>query len=33
MDLLFLVVWFVIAAVFGAWIVREWTVRRGRRHR
>ena len=33
MDVLFLVVWFLIAAAFGAWIVREWTVRRDRRHR
>ena len=24
MDLLFLVAWFVIAAVFLAWIVHEW---------
>ena len=30
---LFLVVWFLIAAAFGAWIVREWTARRDRRHR
>ena len=33
MDSLFLVVWFLIAGVFGAWIVREWTARRNRRHR
>jgi hypothetical protein len=33
MDSLFLVVWFLIAAVFGVWIVREWTARRDRRHR
>jgi hypothetical protein len=32
-DVLFLIVWFVIAAVFMAWIVHEWTARRDRRHR
>jgi hypothetical protein len=31
MDALFLVVWFLIAGVFGAWIVRA--ARRNRRHR
>jgi hypothetical protein len=30
-DALFLVTWFVIAAVFGAWIVRAWMTRRDRR--
>ena len=33
MDVLFLVVWFLIATVFGAWILREWAHRRGRGHR
>jgi len=33
MDALFLVVWFLIAGVFGAWIVREWAARRNRRQR
>jgi hypothetical protein len=36
-DSLFLVLWFLIAAVFLAWIVHEWAARRdrghGRRHR
>jgi hypothetical protein len=26
-----LVIWFVIAAVFGGWIVHEWMIRRGHR--
>jgi hypothetical protein len=26
-----LVIWFVIAAAFGVWIVHEWTIRRGHR--
>jgi len=29
-DLL-LVIWFVIAAAFGGWIVHEWATRRGHR--
>jgi hypothetical protein len=32
-DSLFLVVWFVIAAVFLAWIVHEWMGRRDGRQR
>jgi hypothetical protein len=30
-DSLFLITWFLVAAVFGAWIVREYTSRRRRR--
>jgi hypothetical protein len=33
MDVLFLIVWFLIAAAFGGWIVREWAHRRGQGHR
>jgi hypothetical protein len=33
MEELFLIVWFLIATVFGAWIVREWVSRHERRHR
>jgi regulatory protein YycI of two-component signal transduction system YycFG len=32
-DSLFLVVWFVIAAVFLVWIVRQWKAERDRHHR
>jgi hypothetical protein len=28
-DSLFLVIWFLIAAVFMAWIVHEWRIRGG----
>jgi hypothetical protein len=30
---LFLITWFLIAAAFGTWIVREWISRRGRGRR
>jgi hypothetical protein len=33
MDVAFLVVWFLVAAIFGAWIVHEWTARRDGRNR
>jgi hypothetical protein len=33
MDSLFLVIWFIVAAAFLAWIVHEWKVQRDRHHR
>jgi hypothetical protein len=33
MDVAYLIVWFLVAAVFGGWIVHEWAARRDQRHR
>jgi hypothetical protein len=33
MDVAFLVVWFFVATLFGAWIVHEWAERRDGRKR
>jgi len=32
-DSIFLVIWFVVAGAFLAWIVHEWMAWRDRRHR